>query len=387
MGERSGLFRSGSNVSRSSAGSSHHGHLSDHSSLERSSNISSSEKSPSETEIALYSKSQSIYEPLSSSSALALPLRTLNDFVLLLQYSGIEGPATMIGKYEYLGQGSQFKVYKDRIVRPNERGFTTQLVAAKEPYYIFDQDHRLNLAKSSSKRPLHNMHLELMALTHPMLRAHPNVIDMIAWGREDTNWHHPLILFLELAMYDLKGLMMSRGLEMSWEQKYQISCNIAAGLDVIHECRLAHGDLKPENVLICKSDRGLVAKIADFGFCVDEDEIVLAQMAIGTPGWRAPELETGNYIIAQLALADNFTYGLVVWSVMILNGNCPPQTGSRRRSDAAVGDFEDIVDEIPISMQEPMLSVARLFLQESTLDRPVRVSDIIAAGITETGQR
>lgn len=148
---------------------------------------------------------------------------------------------------------------------------------------------------------------------------------MLPTGEEDTNWHHPLILFLELALYDLKGLVVSSGSGMSWEQKYQICCNIAAGLDAIHECRLAHGDLKPENFLICKSDTGLVA---DFGFCVDEEEIGLAPMAIGTPGWRAPEIENGNYRIAQLALADNFTYGLVIWSVMLLTGSFHPKRGA-----------------------------------------------------------
>lgn len=60
----------------------------------------------------------------------------------------------MIGNHKCLGQGSQFNVYMNKTVRPNERGFTTQLVAAKEPMYIFKTDQRLNLADASSKRPL-----------------------------------------------------------------------------------------------------------------------------------------------------------------------------------------------------------------------------------------
>ena len=352
---------------------------------------SSQENTQSESEIALYSRSQSVAEPLSSSSALRLPLKTLRDFVLLLQYSGIEGPTLAVDRKSYLGKGSQFEVHKQRILRPQGRGTSNQVVAAKQPKYVFNTEQRLDLGGSNTKRQLHDLHLEIIALTHPMLRAHPNIIDLIAWGREDQDWHHPLVLFLELAEYDLQGLMSEKGSHMIWEHKYQICCNIAAGLDVIHDNSLAHGDLKPANVLICISDEGnLRAKIADFGFCVDEEEekTDLAQMAIGTPGWQAPEIEDGKCLVRQLALADNYSYGLVVWSVFLLDGRCPPPSLLfKSRLDAATQSFQQIMDDVPTFMREPLSLVARRLLQKEVSERALRVSAIIASHFMSQGER
>lgn len=376
MEDRSGSQRASNDVHASKASS--HGRCNAPSSQGWSPDASSQENTESDSEIALYSRSQSVFEPLSSSSALRLPLKTLRDFVLLLQYSGIEGSTTTASHQSYLGKGSQFEVRKQDIIRPQERGFSHQLVAAKQPMYVFNAGQRLDLGDSGTKTQLHHLHLELAALTHPMLRAHPNIIDLIAWGRDGQDWHHPLVLFLELAEYDLEALMSEEGSRMTWEHRYQICCNIAAGLDVIHDNSLAHGDLKPANVLICVSERGgLRAKIADFGFCVDEEEAGLAQMAIGTPGWQAPEIEDGKYLVRQLALADNFSYGLVVWSVFLLNGRCPPSLLFKSRSAVASQSFQQVMDEMPISLREPLRSVPRQLLQKEVSERALRVSDIM----------
>lgn len=367
-----------------------HRHFNARSSHEWSIDARSRETTQSESEIAFYSKSQSVLDPLSSSSALRLPLKTLKDFVLLLQYSGIEGPAVSISNQSYIGKGSQFVVYKQTIIRPRERGTSNQLVAAKQPKYVFNTQQRLDLGDSGTKRQLHDLHLEVVALTHPMLRAHPNIIHLIAWGREGQDWHHPLVLFLELAEYDLQGLMSEKGSHMPWEHKYQICCNIAAGLDVIHDNSLAHGDLKPANVLICISDEGkLRAKIADFGFCVDEEERTdLAQMVIGTRGWQAPEIENGKCLVRQLALADNYSYGLVVWSVFLLDGECPPPSLLfQSRLEAATQSFQQIMDDVPTFMREPLSSVPQRLLQTEVSERALRVSAIIASHFMSQGER
>ena len=52
----------------------------------------------------------------------------------------------------------------------------------------------------------------------------------------------------------------SCGLE--WRKRYQIINGICQGLNYLHENRIVHLDLKPENVLL---DDNMVPKITDFG--------------------------------------------------------------------------------------------------------------------------
>ncbi|KAL8764530.1 MAG: hypothetical protein Q9209_007980 [Squamulea sp. 1 TL-2023] len=329
----------------------------------------------------LYSDPISVLEQVTRISALQDSLKTLDYLVRLLQWSGIPGPVMFLSDRESLGQGSQFKVYKQKAVWPDAHEPIIKFVAAKEPKYFLNSDHKLNLADSASRRQLHDMCLEVVALAHPTLQKHPNIINMLGWGKDDAIWHRPLTLVLELATSDLKTEMEDWGRSMTWRQKYQICWDIGSGLDAIHDCRLAHGDLKAENVLICMDEAGkVVAKIADFGFCVDEN-YETAQMMIGTPGWQAPEIENGDFQLAQLSLADNFSYGLLVWSVMLLDGKCPPHGFSKSRSTAATEAFQSKELDLPLPTRKALVSVAESLLNSCVSERSAYVSDIMFSGL------
>ena len=46
---------------------------------------------------------------------------------------------------------------------------------------------------------------------------------------------------------------------------------MAAGLDVLHECGLIHGDLEPDDILTyVKGSGSYITKIADFGLSLEE---------------------------------------------------------------------------------------------------------------------
>jgi predicted ATPase/DNA-binding winged helix-turn-helix (wHTH) protein len=66
---------------------------------------------------------------------------------------------------------------------------------------------------------------------------------------------------------------------------------IVRGVAAIHEAGLVHRDLKPGNVLLEPVGEQVVPKVADFGLVksITIAPLTHAEIAMGTPGWMAPE--------------------------------------------------------------------------------------------------
>ena len=88
----------------------------------------------------------------------------------------------------------------------------------------------------------------------------------------------------------------------------QVCWDLIKGLAYLHGLRIAHRDIKPDNLLV---DRDLCLKIADFDIAVqvkDEDEEVNDQC--GTKGWMAPEVKNKSSIYSPIK-ADRWSCGRV----------------------------------------------------------------------------
>ena len=121
---------------------------------------------------------------------------------------------------------------------------------------------------------------------------------------------------------------------MSFEERYNLSLDIAEGLRCLHDNHLVHGDLKPDNILIFMLEHSNIrytAKLSDFGFCLplENADNLSFDSYRGTERWRPPETE--HYEIEQhgkfepdaLLKCDSYSYGLVVLSTMFTNGHFP----------------------------------------------------------------
>jgi serine/threonine protein kinase len=85
---------------------------------------------------------------------------------------------------------------------------------------------------------------------------------------------------------------------------------IADALAHAHAAGIVHRDLKPSNVLLHRDGRPL---LADFGLAratADSTHLTMAGLAIGTPGYMAPEQVLGKEVDAR---ADVYAYGALVF--------------------------------------------------------------------------
>lgn len=101
------------------------------------------------------------------------------------------------------------------------------------------------------------------------------------------------------------------------EKDLEIASGIARGVHHIHTKNIIHGDLKPSNVLLKRTDKsrsGFIAKIADFGLSLKMhgSQTHVSNVQGGTPFYMAPEvLELGNASKA----ADVYAFGVMLWEI------------------------------------------------------------------------
>ena len=172
---------------------------------------------------------------------------------------------------------------------------------------------------------------ELLALTHPPLLQHPNIVDFLglAWNDiPDTNQKAP-VLTIEYADYgSLAALQKSR--KIGDEDKRQLGIDIGLGLQALHGCGIVHGDIKPDNVLVFDGEycgRPFLAKLADFGFAMLGNDWPASLS--GTFLWSAPEITSRQVLLPKST--DIYSYGLTVWSIY-LDGQSPLQMAARTES-------------------------------------------------------
>eukprot|EP01033_Poteriospumella_lacustris_P010958 gene10958-7796_t len=103
----------------------------------------------------------------------------------------------------------------------------------------------------------------------------------------------------------------------------QLLYDVVSGMCHLHERKVLHGDLKPQNILLTRSPRGrLVAKIADFGIarptvrepgCTSQTITEIAVDGRGTPLYVAPEM--GGRRCTRLA--DVYSFAIVLHDCLV----------------------------------------------------------------------
>jgi serine/threonine-protein kinase/endoribonuclease IRE1 len=136
---------------------------------------------------------------------------------------------------------------------------------------------------------------------------HPNVI---RYFYQETRANF-LYIALELCPASLADIIERtdgfRDIAITFEPKRALR-QITSGLRHLHDLKIVHRDIKPQNILVSSASKGGVRNgrghrmlISDFGLCkkleVDQSSFMptaFGAMAAGTAGWRAPEILRGE---------------------------------------------------------------------------------------------
>jgi serine/threonine protein kinase len=133
---------------------------------------------------------------------------------------------------------------------------------------------------------------ELQAL---MGVTHPNVVELIDWGKDDGTGC-PYLVF-DWYERDLLHVIDESPFD-GWDDFARIALGILRGLGALHEHSIAHRDLKPQNVLM--TDDG-EPRLTDFGISKLERTLNLGVTlaGYGSPPYAPPEVDDGRFTFSR----------------------------------------------------------------------------------------
>lgn len=165
---------------------------------------------------------------------------------------------------------------------------------------------------------------EVMVLTHPRLRLHPNIVSLFWYDlvEESDGLYTPALILERATLGSLSDLLDVRQSRLSYECKRCLCLDICSGLLALHQAFVVHGDVKSDNVLIFPSSTSpgrYAAKITDFGSIISTATPINGEYPRyhGTPLTNAPEVGEqsglGKLDAMGLIRCDNYSLGLLIF--------------------------------------------------------------------------
>ncbi|MDR7074150.1 protein kinase domain-containing protein [Fictibacillus barbaricus] len=193
--------------------------------------------------------------------------------------------------------------------------------------------------------------------------SHPNLIQIYDMGRVDGYF------IIEMEYFEghpLSQELTSTGISSlrTFQTVYEIFERILDGLEFMHDLKIAHGDIKPDNILV-KDEQ---VKITDFGTSrLIEDIFVKSIDGAGTYAYIAPEVANSK---ERFLNSDIYSLGAILYQ--FLTGQTPHDT------------FLDVIHNKPFprprelnkSIHEKMEQVILKALARDPEDRYQRVAEL-----------
>jgi serine/threonine protein kinase len=147
--------------------------------------------------------------------------------------------------------------------------------------------------------------------------SHPNLPRVLDRGTDHDRGLEWMIMEY-LRGRDL-GQIIDRGRRIAFPVLVDIACQTLDALDYIHTRRIAHCDIKPDNIFVTRDPydrRIVVVKLIDFGVCRSiAPPFDLQLQLIGDPRYMAPEQTVLNGPIDETV--DLYALGLTFYEALI----------------------------------------------------------------------
>jgi serine/threonine protein kinase/tetratricopeptide (TPR) repeat protein len=145
---------------------------------------------------------------------------------------------------------------------------------------------------------------------------HPNVASVFHLGRSSGEYFYAM----EFVQGETLESLIKRSGRLEVKLALEITSQVAAGLEAVHEQKLVHRDIKPTNIMVrLKDDGRLTAKIIDLGLAKGVSEPG-SQSAISTPGafagtpaFASPEQFAGLSLDIR---SDLYSLGVTLWEML-----------------------------------------------------------------------
>ncbi|XP_071355283.1 triple functional domain protein isoform X4 [Trachinotus anak] len=144
---------------------------------------------------------------------------------------------------------------------------------------------------------------------------HPHIVSLIDTYETPSSY----VLILEMAD---QGRLLDYVVSWGNLTEEKVACylrDVLEALHYLHNCRIAHLDVKPENLLVAHSSSGQpTVKLIDFGDAVQLNSAHYVHPLLGSPEFASPELVLGEPVSLT---SDLWSLGVVTY--VLLSGASP----------------------------------------------------------------
>ncbi|MDB4931602.1 MAG: putative serine/threonine-protein kinase pknB, partial [Myxococcaceae bacterium] len=147
---------------------------------------------------------------------------------------------------------------------------------------------------------------------------HPNIVDVLDMGQDEA-LNRPFIVQEFLQGEDLRRALRAGGGRLGVEQCFAVIVPVMEALAFAHARGVIHRDIKPDNIFLAQTPKGVVPKLIDFGIAkvTDHDESMRRTSTgtmLGTPSYMSPEQARGDSALD--ARSDVWSLGVVLYEML-----------------------------------------------------------------------